>query len=70
MRITPLDSLDAMIWNLNSKGVFTVKSYYFKLLSYSPLPMKLVLFCGSLGKLFAKFSSPEGVGLCVGGFPR
>jgi len=35
--ISPLDSPDAVIWNLNSKGVFTVISYYLKLLSYSPL---------------------------------
>jgi len=35
--ITPLDSLDVVAWNLNSKGVFTIKSYYIKLLSYSSL---------------------------------
>jgi len=35
--ITPLDSPDAVTWNLNSKGIFTIKSYYLKLLSYSSL---------------------------------
>ena len=33
---SPLDSPDAVIWNLNSRGAFTVKSYYLKLLSDSP----------------------------------
>ena len=33
--VTPQDSTDAVFWNLNSKGSFTVKSYYLKLLSYS-----------------------------------
>jgi len=31
--ITPKDSFDAVTCDLNSKGVFTVKSYYLKLLS-------------------------------------
>ena len=35
--ITPLDSPDVVTWNLNSKGIFTVKSYYLNLLSYSSL---------------------------------
>jgi len=32
--VTPNDSNDEVSWDLNSKGVFTVKSYYLKLLSY------------------------------------
>jgi len=52
--INTRDSPNAVIWNLNSKGVFTVKSYYFKLLSPSPQPFKLILLGGFLGKLFGK----------------
>jgi len=52
--ISSRDSPDAVIWNLNSKGVFIVNSYYFKLLYLPRLPLKLVLLGGFLGKLFGK----------------
>jgi len=38
----PLDSPDAVIWNLNSRGAFTVKSYYLKLLCYPPFASQTV----------------------------
>jgi len=42
--VTPQDSTDAVSWNLNSKGIFTVKSYYLKLLSYSSFAIQASAF--------------------------
>ena len=37
---SPQDSPDVVAWDLNSKGFFTVKSYYLKLLSNSTFAME------------------------------
>jgi len=52
--ITPQDSTDAVSWDLNSKGIFTVKSYYLKLLSYSSFAIQASSFGDSLEKFFEK----------------
>ena len=44
--VTPHDSNDEVSWDLNSKGVFTIKSYYLKIISYS----SYVIQSGSFGR--------------------
>ena len=55
--ITVLDSSDVVTWDLNCKGVSTVKSYYLHLLILLS-PLSLVLLGGSLGKLFGRLQLP------------
>ena len=49
------DSSDAVTWDLNPKGFFTIKSYYLKLLSSL---WSLDFWGGSLGKSFGRVWLP------------
>jgi len=52
--ITPLNSPNGVTWNLNSNRVFTVKSYYLKLLSYSSFAFQASSVGWFPGILFGK----------------
>ena len=66
---SPIDSPDSVIWNLNSRGTYTLKSYYLRLFSYSPLASQTGSWWAvSLENYSEKFSSIEGVCFCVGSF--
>ena len=63
--VTPQDSTDAVSWDLNSKGFFTVTSYYLKLLSHFSFAIQASSFGRFPWKIIWKNLAPLKVSVFV-----